>query len=157
VPKQSAGILPFKVSSDQNVEVLIVHPGGPFWKNKERHAWSVAKGEHGVDELPEDAAEREFVEELGLPVPEGKRFDLGEVQQTGGKRVRVWAIEVDDISLGDFLSNRFEIEWPPGSGQPRSFPEIDKAEWVPLTEARERLVKAQGEFLDRLLAARFSG
>jgi predicted NUDIX family NTP pyrophosphohydrolase len=156
VPKQSAGILPFKVLSDQNVEVLIVHPGGPFWKNKESHAWSVAKGEHALDELPEDAAEREFMEELGLLVPEGKRFDLGEVQQTGGKRVRVWAVEVEDVPLGAFLSNRFEIEWPPGSGRQQSFPEIDRAEWVPLTQARDRLVKAQEEFLDRLLAVRFS-
>jgi predicted NUDIX family NTP pyrophosphohydrolase len=156
VPKQSAGILPFKVLPDQNVEVMIVHPGGPFWKNKESHAWSVAKGEHDVDELPEAAAEREFMEELGLPVPEGKRFDLGEVQQTGGKRVRVWAVEVEDLHLGDIDSNEFEIEWPPGSGHQQSFPEIDRAEWVPLTQARDRLVKAQEEFLDRLLAVRFS-
>lgn len=156
MPKQSAGILPFKVSPDQNVEVLIVHPGGPFWKNKESHAWSVTKGEHDPEEPAEQAAEREFTEELGLPVPGGKRFDLGEVRQTGGKRVRVWAVEVEDIPIGNILSNRFEIEWPPGSGRQQSFPEIDRAEWVPLAEARGRLVRAQGEFLDRLLAVRFS-
>lgn len=156
MPKRSAGILPFKVLSDQTVEVLIVHPGGPFWKNKESHAWSVVKGEHDEDEPPEQAAEREFSEELGLPVPEGERLDLGEVQQSGGKRVRVWAVEVGDIPVGDILSNRFEIEWPPNSGQRQSFPEVDRAEWVAIELARDRLVKSQAEFLDRLLAARFS-
>jgi predicted NUDIX family NTP pyrophosphohydrolase len=156
VPKRSAGILPFKVLPDQSIEVLIVHPGGPFWKNKEDHAWSVVKGEYDLDESPEQAAEREFLEELGLPVPEGERFDLGEVQQSGGKRVRVWAVEVDGVPIGDILSNRFEMEWPPNSGQRQSFPEIDRAEWVPLEQARGRLVKAQGEFLDRLLTVRSS-
>ncbi|HVA09650.1 MAG TPA: NUDIX domain-containing protein [Acidimicrobiales bacterium] len=156
MPKRSAGILPFKVLPDQSLEVLIVHPGGPFWKNKEDHAWSVVKGEHNLDETPEHAAEREFLEELGLPVPEGKRFDLGEVQQAGGKRVRVWAIEAEDVHIEDILSNRFEMEWPPNSGQRQSFPEIDRAEWVPLEQARGRLIKAQEEFLDRLLTVRFS-
>jgi predicted NUDIX family NTP pyrophosphohydrolase len=155
VPKQSAGILPFKVLSDQSVEVLIVHPGGPFWKNKQEHAWSVVKGEYDLDEPPEGAAEREFLEELGSPVPDGTRLDLGEVLQTGGKRVRVWAVEVQDFQVGDIVSNRFEIEWPPNSGQQQSFPEIDRAEWVPLGPARDRLIKAQGEFLDRLVALRF--
>jgi predicted NUDIX family NTP pyrophosphohydrolase len=156
VPKRSAGILPFKVLPDQSVEVLIVHPGGPFWKNKEDHAWSVVKGEHDPDEPPEEAAEREFFEELGSPAPKGNRLDLGEVQQAGGKRVRVWAVEVEDLPIGDFLSNRFEIEWPPNSGQQQSFPEIDRAEWIPLERARDRLVKAQAEFLDRLLSVRSS-
>jgi predicted NUDIX family NTP pyrophosphohydrolase len=155
VPKRSAGILPFRVSSDQSVEVLIVHPGGPLWKNKQDHAWSVVKGEHDPDEAPEDAAEREFFEELGLPAPKGERLDLGEVQQAGGKRVQLWAVEVEDLPVGDILSNRFEMEWPPKSGQRQSFPEIDRAEWVPIELARGRLVKAQTEFLDRLLLLRF--
>ena len=106
--------------------------------------------------VPKTPRNARFMEELGLPVPEGKRFDLGEIQQTGGKRVRVWAVEVEHLPLGDVVSNQFEIEWPPGSGRQQSFPEIDKAEWVPLTKAPVRLVKAQGEFLDRLLAVRFS-
>ena len=156
MPKRSAGILPFRVSSDLSVEVLIVHPGGPLWKNKQDHAWSVVKGEHDPDEAPEHAAEREFFEELGLPVPKGERLDLGEVQQAGGKRVRVWAVEADDVPVGAILSNRFEMEWPPNSGQRQSFPEIDRAEWVPIELARGRLVKAQAEFLDRLLALGFS-
>jgi predicted NUDIX family NTP pyrophosphohydrolase len=156
VPKRSAGILPFRVLADQSVEVLIVHPGGPFWKNKDDHTWSVVKGEHDLDEPPEHAAEREFFEELGSPIPKGKRLDLGEVQQAGGKRVRVWAVEVNDFQVQDIVSNRFEIEWPPKSGQRRSFPEIDRAEWVPLVQARDRLIKAQAAFLDRLLTLRFS-
>jgi predicted NUDIX family NTP pyrophosphohydrolase len=157
VPKRSAGILPFRVSSDQSVEVLIVHPGGPLWKNKQDQAWSVVKGEYDPDEAPEQAAEREFFEELGLPAPKGERLDLGEVQQAGGKRVRVWAVEVENLPVEDIISNRFEMEWPPNSGQQQSFPEIDRADWVPIELARGRLVTAQAEFLDRLLALRFPG
>ncbi|HWD52661.1 MAG TPA: NUDIX domain-containing protein [Acidimicrobiales bacterium] len=157
MPKRSAGILPFRVSSDQSVEVLIVHPGGPLWKNKQDQAWSVVKGEYDPDEAPEQAAEREFFEELGLPAPKGERLDLGEVQQAGGKRVRVWAVEVENLPVEDIISNRFEMEWPPNSGQQQSFPEIDRADWVPIELARGRLVTAQAEFLDRLLALRFPG
>lgn len=132
--------------------ILADHSG----KNKQDHAWSVVKGEYDLDEAPEHAAEREFLEELGLPVPEGTRLDLGEVQQAGGKRVRVWAVEVEDVHIEDILCNRFEMEWPPNSSQRQSFPEIDRAEWVPLEQARGRLIKAQEEFLDRLLNVRFS-
>ena len=127
-----------------------MHPGGPYWRGKERHAWSVAKGEYLADESPMQAAEREFAEELGLPVPDGLRLDLGEVQQAGGKRVHVWAVETGDLPLDDMVSNTFELEWPPRSGRLQSFPEVDRAEWTSLDLARVRLVGAQVEFLDRL-------
>jgi predicted NUDIX family NTP pyrophosphohydrolase len=151
VPSPSAGILPFRFRPDGTIEVLLVHPGGPFWRGREEHAWSVAKGEYGADESPLDAAEREFVEELGLPVPDGERLDLGEVHQASGKRVQVWAVEAGDLPLETTVSNQFEMEWPPRSGRRQSFPEVDRAEWTSLDLARERLVKAQVEFLDRLV------
>jgi predicted NUDIX family NTP pyrophosphohydrolase len=151
MPSPSAGILPFRFRSDRTIEVLLVHPGGPYWRGKEQHAWSVAKGEYLADESPLHAAEREFAEELGLPVPDGERLDLGEVQQAGGKRVRVWAIETGDLPLEEMASNTFEIEWPPRSGRLQSFPEVDRAEWTSLAQARDRLVGAQVEFLERLI------
>jgi predicted NUDIX family NTP pyrophosphohydrolase len=151
MPSPSAGLLPFRFRSDKALEVLLVHPGGPYWRGREQQAWSVAKGEYLADETPLHAAEREFAEELGLSVPLGERLDLGEVHQAGGKRVHVWAIETDDLPLDDMVSNRFEMEWPPRSGRLQSFPEVDRAEWTSLDLARERLVAAQVEFLDRLI------
>jgi predicted NUDIX family NTP pyrophosphohydrolase len=151
VPITSAGILPFRFRSDETIEVLLVHPGGPYWSGREQHAWSVAKGEYLADESPLHAAEREFAEELGLSVPEGERLDLGEVRQAAGKRVHVWAVETGHFPLDDMASNLFEMEWPPRSGQLQSFPEVDRAEWTSLDLARERLVAAQVEFLDRLV------
>jgi predicted NUDIX family NTP pyrophosphohydrolase len=151
VPKLSAGILLYRWRDDNSVEVLLVHPGGPFWANKDAHSWSVPKGEHNVDEDAEQAAVREFAEELGRPPPTGHRLDLGEIRQSGGKRVRVWAIQAEDFSTADLVSNRFEIEWPPRSGTLQSFPEVDRAEWLHPELARERLVRGQAEFLDRLL------
>jgi len=153
MPTRSAGILPFRVVADRGLEVLLVHPGGPYWSGKDQHAWSVAKGEYAEDELPEHAAEREFAEELGMPAPSGPRVDLGEVRQGGGKRVRVWAVEVDDVPVSDLISNTFEMEWPPGSGRLQPFPEVDRAEWVSLDTARVRLVRGQVAFLDRLVAS----
>ena len=151
MPSPSAGILPFRFRADGAIEVLLVHPGGPYWRGKEEHAWSVAKGEYLADETPLHAAEREFAEELGLPVPEGARLDLGEVQQAGGKRVHVWAVETGELPLQDMAGNTFEMEWPPRSGRLQSFPEVDRAEWTLLPLARVRLVAAQAEFLDRLV------
>jgi predicted NUDIX family NTP pyrophosphohydrolase len=151
VAKLSAGILPYRVLSDGSIEVLLVHPGGPFWRERDEHAWSVAKGEYQPGEDPEHAAVREFTEELGCGVPEGVRSDLGEIRQSSGKRVRVWAVNADDLSIGTVDSNDFELEWPPGSGRMQSFPEVDRAEWMTLEVARWRLVRGQGEFLDRLL------
>jgi predicted NUDIX family NTP pyrophosphohydrolase len=151
VTRSSAGILLYRQGADGSLEVLIVHPGGPFWKNRDAHSWSVPKGEYGPGESAERAAEREFAEELGSPVPAGERLDLGEVRQSGGKRVRAWALRAQGFSPADFVSNRFEMEWPPKSGRLESFPEVDRAEWVPLEGARERLVRAQADFIDRLL------
>jgi predicted NUDIX family NTP pyrophosphohydrolase len=153
MPTRSAGILPYRMRADRGIEVLLVHPGGPYWSGKDQHAWSVAKGEYAEDEPPEHAAEREFAEELGRPAPPGPRVDLGEVRQSSGKQVRVWGVEVDDFPVSDLVSNTFEMEWPPRSGRLQSFPEVDRAEWVSLDVARVRLVRGQVEFLDRLVAS----
>ena len=123
MPKLSAGILPYRIADDGSLSVLLVHPGGPFWKNKDEHAWSIPKGEYGPDENPEEAAAREFTEELGLPVPEGPWLDLGTIRQSGGKHVRAWAVTVGQICLLEgMVSNRFEMEWPPRSGQDAGLP-----------------------------------
>jgi predicted NUDIX family NTP pyrophosphohydrolase len=152
VVKTSAGILLYKHGDGATVDVLLVHPGGPFWRKKEVHSWSVPKGEYQPGESAERAAEREFAEELGSPVPAGPRLDLGEVRQSGGKRVQVWAVLAPSFSPAGFVSNEFEIEWPPKSGTLRSFPEVDRAEWVDSEEARELLVRGQADFIDRLFA-----
>jgi predicted NUDIX family NTP pyrophosphohydrolase len=153
MPTRSAGILPYRVQADRGIEVLLVHPGGPYWSGKDQQAWSVAKGEYAEDEPAEHAAEREFAEELGMPAPPGPRVDLGEIRQRSGKQVRVWAVEVDDLPVSDLVSNTFEMEWPPRSGRLQSFPEVDRAEWMSLEAARDRLVRGQVEFLDRLVAS----
>ena len=153
MPKVSAGFLLYKVASDGALAVLLVHPGGPFWQKKDAHAWSIPKGEYEDGEDPERTAEREFREELGLPVPPGPRIDLGTVRQASGKYVRAWAIRADDFAPDAFVSNRFEMEWPPKSGHKQEFPEVDKAQWMTAAEAGLRLVAAQVELLDRLRAA----
>ncbi len=149
--KLSAGLLPYRFSTDHSLELLLVHPGGPLWKTRDEHAWSVAKGECEPGDSLEETAEREFQEELGLPVPEGRRSDLGEIRQAGGKRVHVWALEVDDLPVDNIVSNEFQMEWPPKSGRQQSFPEVDRAEWMNVSRARYRLVRGQGEIVDRLL------
>ena len=128
-----------------------MHPGGPYWKNKHEHAWSIPKGEYRADDDPERAAEREFAEELGQAVPTGSRIDLGQIRQSGGKQVRAWAVCAPDFSIDQVVSNEFEIEWPPGSGRVQSFPEVDRAEWTSIENARRRLVRGQVEFIDRLV------
>ncbi len=149
MPKLSAGILAYRVEGS-SLSVLLVHPGGPFWKNKDEHAWSIPKGEYGSDEDPAEAAAREFTEELGLPVPEGPWIDLGTIRQSGGKYVRAWAVQADELQLEAMVSNRFEMEWPPRSGTIQEFPEVDRAEWMTTAQASVRLVAAQVEFLVRL-------
>jgi predicted NUDIX family NTP pyrophosphohydrolase len=146
--RRSAGILLHRRSAD-GVEVLLVHPGGPFWAKKDLGAWSLPKGEHDDAEDPQACALREFAEELGSAPPAGALTDLGSVRQKSGKVVRAWALEGDFDPAG-FHSNTFELEWPPRSGRRREFPEVDRAEWFPLAEARERINPAQAEFLDRL-------
>ncbi len=154
--KLSAGILLYRYRDARyrdadSVEVLLVHPGGPYWQNKDAHSWSVPKGEYQPGESAEQAAEREFAEELGTAVPAGRRLDLGEIRQSGGKQVRVWALWAQGFSPTGFVSNEFQIEWPPKSGVLQSFPEVDRAEWVDSGRARDRLVRGQVVFVDRLL------
>jgi predicted NUDIX family NTP pyrophosphohydrolase len=150
--KFSAGILPYRLSKTGELEVFIVHPGGPFWAKKDAGAWSAAKGEYEESEDPVKAAEREFEEETGLKVPMGERVDLGEIRQSSGKRVRLWAVEATELSDNDIVSNKFDMEWPPKSGQMQSFPEVDRAKWVSASVARQKLVKGQVDFIDRLLS-----
>lgn len=123
--------------------------GGPFWVRRDAGGWSVPKGEYEPDEQPEAAARREFVEELGVPVPSGELVFLDEVRQSGGKVVTVWALE-GDLDPDVVVPGTFEMEWPKGSGRLQAFPEVDRVEWFGLEQARAKLVKAQREFLDRL-------
>jgi predicted NUDIX family NTP pyrophosphohydrolase len=130
-------------------EVLLVHPGGPFWARKDLGAWSIPKGELDEGEDPLAAALREFEEETGTPAPAGQAIGLGEIRQRGGKVVQAWALE-GDLDAGAIRSSTFEMEWPPRSGRMQEFPEVDRAAWFDLDEARGRLLPAQVPFLDRL-------
>ena len=142
--KRSAGVLLRRADG----RVLLVHPGGPFWAKKDLGAWSIPKGEHGDDEDPEACARREFAEELGSEVA-GDLVDLGTVRQKNRKEVRAFLGE-GEVDVDAVVSNTFEMEWPPRSGRRHEFPEIDRAEWFTVEEAREKLNPAQAEFLDRL-------
>jgi len=147
MPKTSAALLLFRHRDE--LEVLIAHMGGPFWARKDAGAWSIPKGEYLDDEEPLAAARREFAEEMGSPPPDGDVIPLGTVKQSGGKTVTTYAVE-GDFDLAGFHSNTFEMEWPRGSGRMREFPEVDRAEWMPVTVAREKLVKGQIPVLDAL-------
>lgn len=151
MPLTSAGLLPYRFSSDHILEVMLVHPGGPFWASKDDGAWSVAKGEYLADEAPALAAAREFEEETGQRPPAGDLEDLGQVRQAGGKLVRVFAVR-GDVDLSELRSNEFELEWPPRSGIREKFPEVDRAEWMPAARAELKLLAAQRPFLQRLVA-----
>jgi predicted NUDIX family NTP pyrophosphohydrolase len=145
---QSAGLLLFRGRA-ADFEVLLGHPGGPFWRNKDDGAWSIPKRLIGADEAPLSAARREFTEETGYG-PDGNFLSLGEARQPGGKVVHTWAIEGDwDPAL--IRSNTFEIEWPPRSGRRGTFPEIDRAGWFGIADARRKILKGQTVFIDRLL------
>lgn len=133
------------------LRVLLVHPGGPFWAKKDLGAWSIPKGEYGDTEDPLAVARREFTEELGR-APAGDFRALGEVTQAGRKIVTAWAVE-GELDVHAMTSNTFELEWPPKSGRRRSFPEVDRAEWLTLAEARRKILPGQREFIDRLLAS----
>ena len=150
MPKLSAGLLLYRMR-DGVVEVLIAHPGGPFWARKDDGAWSIPKGEYAQDEDPWTAARREFTEELGSAPPAGPRIDLAPVRQSGGKVVTAFAVP-GDFDPADAHSNTFELEWPRGSGQLREFPEVDRVEWFPVALARGKLLKGHRPFLDRLMA-----
>jgi predicted NUDIX family NTP pyrophosphohydrolase len=143
----SAGILMYRKAM-QSLEVLLVHPGGPFWRNKDDGAWSIPKGEIDAGERPEDIARREFMEELGSAAS-GLLRSLGEIRQRGGKRVHAFAVE-GDLDVSTVVSNTFEMIWPPKSGRTQAFPEVDRAEWFALPVARNKILEGQRPLLDRL-------
>jgi predicted NUDIX family NTP pyrophosphohydrolase len=150
--KLSAGLLLYRRQKKDDeivLELLLGHMGGPFWARKDDGAWSIPKGEYGPEEDPFDAAKREFAEELGSAPPVAAYSDLGSVSQPSGKLVTVWAAEAD-FDAGSAVSNTFELQWPPRSGQMQSFPELDKADWFPAKVARVKLVAGQQLFIDRL-------
>ena len=143
----SSGIVLFRRKAGE-VEVLLVHPGGPFWRRRDLGAWSIPKGEPLPGEDAATAARREFAEETGV-LPQGALQPLGEIQQRGGKRVEAFALE-GDLDADAVKSNTFEIEWPPHSGRMAAFPEIDRAAWFPLALARQKILPGQSPLLDRL-------
>ena len=147
--KLSAGILLYQRKS-RRFEVFLVHPGGPFWKNKDVGAWSLPKGEYQPGEDALDAARREFREETGFEAPGGEWIPLGDIRQAGGKVVTAWAAEGNCVAE-EIRSNMFEMEWPPKSGRKQEFPEVDRAGWFSLVEAKTRIVAGQAAFLDRLV------
>jgi predicted NUDIX family NTP pyrophosphohydrolase len=150
---KSAGILAFRVNA-KKLEVLLVHPGGPFWRNKDLGAWSIPKGEYGPGEEAETAARREFHEELGIEMTQAL-LPLGDVRQKGGKVVTAFAVEAV-IDVDTIQSNTFDLEWPPRSGRRQTFPEVDRAAWFDLATAGVKINEAQRTLLDRL-AARYAG
>jgi predicted NUDIX family NTP pyrophosphohydrolase len=149
VARTSAGILLHRVR-DGAREVLLVHPGGPFWARKDAGAWSIPKGEYGDGDDPRACALREFEEELGSALPaDAELTDLGTVRQSGGKVITAYAA-AGDLDTATITSNTFTIEWPPRSGRTQEFPEVDRAEWFTLVTAREKINAAQADLLDRL-------
>jgi predicted NUDIX family NTP pyrophosphohydrolase len=150
MPKTAAGLLLYR-RGPSGVEVLLAHPGGPFWARKDLGAWTIPKGEIDPGEAPVSAARREFREEIGLDVI-GPLAPLGQIKQPGGKVVRIWIAE-GDFDPAQLASNTFEMEWPKGSGRMRSFPEVDRASWFDLAEARRRILPGQAPFLDALVGA----
>ena len=146
--KLSAGILLYRIRGGRH-EVFLVHPGGPFWRKKDLGAWSIPKGEYLPEENPLDAAKREFREETSFAPPEGDHVALGELRQPSGKVVTAWAVE-GDCPDDQVKSNLFSMEWPPKSGRMQQFPEVDRAAWFPLAIAREKILRGQAAFLDRL-------
>ncbi len=158
--KLSAGIVLVRIRptngegspSGSQAEVLLVHPGGPFWKHKDLGAWSIPKGEYGPGEDPEEVARREFEEELGMPCPGGIFLPLDPVRQTGGKVVTAWAA-FGSIDTDTVQSNTFDMMWPPRSATLQSFPEIDRAEFFPVGEAENRILASQVGLIDAALTA----
>jgi predicted NUDIX family NTP pyrophosphohydrolase len=148
--KTSAGLLLYRRAA-AGLQVLLVHPGGPFWQRKDLGAWSIPKGEVTPGEEPLAAARREFREETGFEVS-GPVVPLGHLRQPGGKTVHAWAMD-GDADPGTLRSNTFSLEWPRGSGNVQAFPEVDRAEWFDLPEARRRILPGQAAFLDALKGA----
>jgi predicted NUDIX family NTP pyrophosphohydrolase len=150
--RRSAGILLFRRRPASAIEVLLAHPGGPLWTNRDEGAWTVPKGEFHEGEEASAVARREFEEETGHPPPDGEPIDLGEIRQKGGKLVIAWAIE-GDLDPATAYSNTFPLEWPPRSGRFITVPEIDRVEWFAPDEARRRIKETQIPFIDRLVEA----
>ena len=148
MPRVSAGLLLYR-RSPSGLRVLLVHPGGPFWRARDLGAWTIPKGEVVEGEPPLDAARREFTEETGW-VATGEAMPLGHIRQRAGKTVHAWALE-GEADTSTLRSNTFEMEWPSGSGTTRAFPEVDRAEWFDLAEARRRILPAQTALLDALV------
>ncbi|MDP9048805.1 MAG: NUDIX domain-containing protein [Bacteroidota bacterium] len=146
--KQSAGILLYR-RNDNHLQVFLVHPGGPFFKNKDMGAWSIPKGEFLPDEEPFIAAKREFMEETGQPIA-GDFIPLEPVYLKSGKKIYAWAVE-GDIDHGVIASNLFEMEWPPKSGKKQSFPEVDRAAWFIVDHAKEKINTAQVGLIENLI------
>lgn len=151
MPKLSAGILLHRTAG-AGVEVLIGHPGGPFWARRDDGAWSIPKGGYDPGEDPWQAAQREFAEELGMAIPDGPMLPLGAVRQPSGKVLTAFALGAD-LDVDAVRSNTFTLEWPNGSGRSQEFPELDRVAWFPVPQARTKLLAGQREFLDRLLTA----
>ncbi|HEX6782778.1 MAG TPA: NUDIX domain-containing protein [Solirubrobacterales bacterium] len=150
--KHSAGVLLFRRRGEGEVEFLLVHPGGPFWRRKDTGAWSIPKGQIEDEEEARACAIREMEEELG-PAPEvdpEQLIELGSIRQRAGKTVEAWAAEAD-FDPATLASNTFSMEWPPRSGSEQEFPEVDRAEWFDLERARKKILPAQAELLDRLV------
>jgi predicted NUDIX family NTP pyrophosphohydrolase len=147
--KRSAGLLMFRRTNTGEIEVLLVHPGGPFWAKKDTGAWSIPKGELGEHEDGLLAAQREFEEETGA-VAGGQFMELKPIRQPGGKTVHAWAVE-GDFDVSKLVSNAFDLEWPPKSGKVRTYPEVDKAEWFDPETARIKILKGQAGLIDQLL------
>jgi predicted NUDIX family NTP pyrophosphohydrolase len=148
MPKLSAGLLLFQ-RADTEFRVFLVHPGGPFWKNKDDGAWSIPKGEYGEGENPLAVAKREYQKELGSVPPAAGYRPLGDIRQAGGKVVRAWAVE-GDFDPAHLKSNIFEIKWPPKSGKRVPFPEVDRGQWFSLAEAKVKILSSQRPLLERL-------
>jgi predicted NUDIX family NTP pyrophosphohydrolase len=149
LPKQAAGILLYRQTAD-GLEVLLAHPGGPLWAKRDLGAWTIPKGQFSDDESALAAAKREFEEEMGSPA-RGEFAELGSIRQPSGKIVHAFAAE-SDFDVETVKSNLFMLEWPPRSGKHGQFPEVDRAEWFSIDEARRKILKGQEPFLDRLLA-----
>jgi predicted NUDIX family NTP pyrophosphohydrolase len=150
MPKKSAGLLLYRENADEGVEVLLVHPGGPFWRNKDAGAWTIPKGEFSDAEDPLEAAKREFEEETGASPPSGKYISLKPIKQANGKIVHAWAVK-GNFDPANLRSNTFPIEWPPKSGRTQEFPEVDRAEWLTPETAKQKMLGGQAALIDQLL------
>ena len=151
MPRKSAGLLIYREAAHgSGIQVLLVHPGGPFWRNKDSGAWTIPKGEFDDDEEPLEAAKREFTEELGSLPPGGEYFPLKPIKQKSGKIVHAWAVE-GNFDPATLKSNTFSCEWPPKSRRMQEFPEVDRAAWFAPDEAKRKILLAQSALIDQLL------